>query len=241
MKRVVTLAAVSVLLGLVAHFGIFYFLKFQGPAPRERPDFDSEIEYVGNLARESDPVLQEQGLLYDSAPLFMPTRWNLGSEMGSVASLREATEVFAIFPPELSLPDSPPQIRDSIKGAPPMPLQELPQGPAFIMAPFGRVSANSGESSPASMIVEARPLDSQRVADSVRIPIPESLIQQVPPSLWSPARLHLQLKEGRPIGWPVVASGSGFTEWDEALQQYVGSLGFYRYLRNGYYLITVYP
>lgn len=241
MKRVVTLAAVSVLLGLVAHFGIFYFLKFQGPAPRERPNADSEIEYVGNLARESDPVLKEQGLLYDSAPLFMPTRWNLGSEMGSVASLREATEVFAIFPPELSLPEAPPGIRDSREGSQPVPLQELPQGPTFIMAPFGRVPENIGESSPSFIILEARRLDNQKAGGAVRVPVPESLSQQVPRSLWTPARLHLQLLEGRPLGWPVVASSSGFTEWDESLQQYLASLEFYRYLRNGYYLITVYP
>jgi hypothetical protein len=241
MKRVVTLAAVSVLVGIVAHLGIFYFLKFQGPAARERPESDSEIEYVGNLASESDPVLREQGLLFDSAPLFMPTRWNLGSEMGSVASLREATEVFAIFPPELSLPEAEPRILDSITEERMTPLRELPSGPSFVMAAFGRAPGDSEAASPAPMIVEARPLNNQNGTDAVRIRVPGSLAQQGPRSLWSPARFHLQLAEGRPLGRPVVASSSGFTEWDESLQLYVGSLDFYRFLRNGYYLITVYP
>lgn len=241
MRRLVTLAVVSAVMGFVAHFGIFFFLKFQGPVAREQSVGGSEIKYVGNLASESDPVLQEKALLFDSAPLFMPTRWNLGSEMGSVASLREATEVFALFPPQLSLPADPPNLQSTRNADRITPRFELPEGPSFALAPFGRLSPADQGGFPAPMTVEARRIDQGQAETVVRVPVPDRFAPEAPSSLWTPAKLHLHLVEGRPLGRPVVASSSGFTDWDELLQRYLESLEFYKHLRNGYYRVTVNP
>jgi hypothetical protein len=241
MKRITTLALVSVIAGLMAHFGIFYFLEFETPRQRPRPAPAASVEYVGNLGLDSDPVIQEQGLLFDSAPLFMPTSWNLASEMGSVASLREATEVFALFPPELSLPDDPPDIRESVAGDQDLGARELPRGSSFVMAPFGRAGEAPPAAVPAPTALEVRRFHTGVDAETIHLVVPTDIRAQMPQSLSVPVKLHLQLSRGRPVGWPVIARSSGFTEWDEVLQQFIGSLEFTRSLRDGYYLITAYP
>ena len=110
MKPLIPIALFTIFLGLVAHLGVFFLFKIEGPSVLDSEGRGTAMEFVGDLGRGQDPVLREQALLRDSAPVFMPTRWNLASEMTGVASLRESTEVFAPFPPRISLPEAVPDI-----------------------------------------------------------------------------------------------------------------------------------
>jgi len=59
--------------------------------------------------------------------------------------------------------------------------------------------------------------------------------------MWGPVQFFLHVSEGLPVGLPLLGQSSGFAEWDEVLQGFIGSLDFYRNLGDGYYRLAVFP
>lgn len=241
MKRILSVAVISAAGGILAHVGIFYFINIEAPEAQPRPVDSAQFDYLGDLGASSDPVLRQQSQLFDSSPLFMPTRWNLVSEMSDVASLREATEVFSLFVPQLSLPESPAAPEFTAINADFDTKDALPDGPAFLLSRFGRQATELAEVSQSTATISAYRLDSANIQSKKGQVLPESLVDVSPDSLWVPVQFYLQIVEGKPLGVPAVAQSSGFSAWDQALQKYIGSLDFYRTLNNGYFRVIVYP
>lgn len=241
MKRLVPIGVIAILGGIFAHVGIFLVLQIEAPeAPSGNRD-DSGIRYLGDLGVRSDPVLSQQALLLDSAPLFMPTQWNLASRMEEVASLREATEVFSPFTPLLALPRAHPEPEMLQLGSKPPVERLIPEGPAFVLARLGRSPVpDPADPWPASAF-DVVLLGEDGPATMSPIPIPGSLKGGAPKSLWTPAQLFFQMVNGQPAGLPILAKSSGFPEWDRRLQAHIHSPAFYRYLEDGYFRITVHP
>ena len=52
------------------------------------------------------PVIREQSLLFDSAPLFMPTEWNVSVRTDNLYEVERLTPLFSFFPAQISLTDS---------------------------------------------------------------------------------------------------------------------------------------
>ena len=241
MKRILSLAFISILGGLILHIGVFYFIRIEFPSSRSAPEDPVHVHYVGNSGIRLNPALGEQAFLQDSAPLFMPTKWNLVSQMDDVASLREATEVFSQYEPVLTLSDSSPATFSLLPSESVPPEIALPEGPAFYLARFGRQPKD-----PLPGIFSESSLQSTLLGEAVdhtlRLSaLPDSLRQLSPETLWPPVWFYLHLVHGSPLGKPVISGSSGFTDWDQALQAYIGSLDYYRSLKSGYYRITVYP
>jgi hypothetical protein len=241
MKRFSSIAYASILGGILLHVAVFTVIRIQGPIERPRFEQPAEIHFVGNLNEEAEPSILQQAALYDSAPLFMPTQWNLVSEMSEVASLRGATELFAAFPAELRLPADHPPSPGNYE-APMDPLgDQLPKGPAFVLSRMGLVRLETRTSaSPGPSVVFER-LDSSVVKGPEPIILPDAVQVMAPPALWSPVQFQFQLSGGWPAGLPVLAQSSGFPDWDDALQGYFSSLSFYRQLDDGYYRLSVFP
>lgn len=241
MKGLRALALLAVSLALGAHFGVFYFLGIRAPIPRQPELQILQVAYTGTTEAATDPLFREQAILLDSAPLFMPTRWNLASEMSRVASLQQATEVFAPFEPLLFLPEAfPPepwQDSESAEAKPP----PLPQGSAFVLSPLGRTSPVTFPGSSGSPTVEVVRLSSDTISPVRSIPLPLPLDSGLPPGLWTPARFYLQLIAGFRVGPPLLVQSTGFSDWDAALKDYLGSLDFHHILEPGYYQISVFP
>lgn len=241
MKRLRALALFSVLCALAAHFGIFYFLGIRAPMMRIPAPQRFEVQYLDSSAGYADPVVIQQSILLDSAPLFMPTRWNLASEMSEVASLQQATEVFSPFPPSLDLPGTYPTCPWSPPSGKELQLPVLADDPSLLLARFGREARSVPERVSTSSKVSALRLDGSPELLPVTISLPPSLNQQSPVALWNPVRFYLQITEDIPVGSPLLVQSSGFSEWDEALQSFVGSLEFYRSIESGYYRISIFP
>ena len=241
MKRMLLIVVLASIVGLLAHFGVFFVLRFKDPVDSPSPPARINIQYTGRMATGPNPVLKERGILQDSAPLFMPTRWNLASEMGRVASLREATEVFTEFRPRLSLPDRLPDSGVFPPSDAVLMDDWIPEDPAFVLAAMGREFDEPRKLLGKALILRAQRLDEPGQSSPFTMVLPESLAESVPESLWSPPRLHLHLVEGKALGLPVLAKSSGFTDWDKLIQKFVASLPLYRSLQNGYYDITVFP
>jgi hypothetical protein len=241
MKRLKATALGSILGGTLVHLAVLTVIQIEPPVSREPFEASSEVRYVGNLDREVAPAILQQAALFDSAPLFMPTRWNPASEVSEVASLREATEIFDRFPAELRLPRRRPgfpgQALATTGGSGP----ELPGGPAFVLGRFGRQTIDPEVALSPGATLAIRRLDAEGGLDRSGGPIPAALQALSPPALWTPAQFYLQITEGVPVGLPVLAQSSGFADWDKAIQGFVSSLGFYRQLEDGYYHLWVYP
>lgn len=240
MKALIPIALFTIFLGVVAHLGVFFLFKIEGPSLLDSEERGTAMEFVGDLGHGQDPVLREQALLRDSAPVFMPTRWNLASEMTGVASLRESTEVFASFSPRISLPESIPDILDP--GPSPSPSRELlPDDTSFYLSLLGRIESPSGQTLPSRPVIKAERMGTEVSSRAESSPLPASLNALRPAALWNPARLFLQIQNGKVVGVPLISRSTGFTEWDQALQDHVGSLEFYSRLDDGYYRLTAYP
>lgn len=241
MKRILSVAAISILGGFLAHVGIFYLIRIESPMLKPPPVDPARFDYLGDLGVSSDPVLRQQALLFDSSPLFMPTRWNLVSEMADVASLREATEVFEVFSPHLNIPNLPPDIDPLLTVPKSLDSLHLPEDPSFFLSRFGRRAISLSDPPTSGPSIHAFRLDTSSTAGLSSRPVPSSLEALVPDTLWSPAQFYLQMVHGKVLGVPAIAQSSGFSDWDRALQEFLGSLDFYRDLDSGYYRVTVFP
>ncbi len=241
MKRFSSIAYASILGGILLHLAVFTVIRIQVPPERARFKQPAEIHFMGNLDEDAEPAILQQAALLDSAPLFMPTQWNPVSEMSEVASLRGATELFDAYPADLQLPFARPLSPGSYGGKTASVEEQLPDGPAFILSRLGLVRPEKSEiRSPGSTVVIER-LDSASPLLYPSSVIPSELQDQAPPALWNPVSFFFQLSDGWPAGLPVLAQSSGFPDWDESLQGYVSSLGFYRNLEDGYYRLSVFP
>jgi hypothetical protein len=241
MRRILPIAFISIVGGILAHLSVFLFVHIEVPTiPAEPVDMVS-VQYVGDLGIRANPALREQALLLDSAPLFMPTRSNLVSQMDDVASLREATEVFSPYPPSLTLPESSPGSFPIVSNDGLFSNAFLPGGPTFFLSRFGREPAE-----PLSGLASEPSVQPQRLGGMVNrtlrsTALPDALRRRSPKTLWAPLNIYLHLVNGMPLGQAVIAESSGFSDWDQAVQDFVGSLDYYRSLKSGYYRITVYP
>ena len=241
MKRLRAIALISIPCALVAHFGIFYILGIRAPAMRSPVRQGFEVHYLNSSAETSDPVAVQQSILLDSSPLYMPTRWNLGSDMSEVASLQQATEVFSPFPPDLDLPFSSPEPPWAMPTQEDFQLPALNDEPELLLARFGRVMRLVPENVTSVSNVSALRLDGSPDTSPVKVPLPEALRLLSPDVLWNPVHFHLHIAEDLPVGSPLLVQSSGFSDWDQSLLSFVSSLEFYRFIESGYYRISIFP
>ncbi|MGC9451134.1 MAG: hypothetical protein ACP5I4_06765 [Oceanipulchritudo sp.] len=241
MKRLRTIAFLSIIGGLLVHLAVFTFIHIEAPVGRNPHPRAVPVEYAGHLDRPASPAFREQAALLDGAPLFMPTRWNAASQMSEVGSLREATEIFEVFAPDLALPyftPDPPLEGIAPEGSPDDP---LPSGPAFVLSRFGRSLPGAPAARSRGPAIRIRPLDQARSQDMTSRTLSPALASSAPPVLWDPCRFYVLMDKGIPVGSPLLDQSSGFPDWDEALAAHLSSLSFYRWLPDGYYLLTVFP
>lgn len=241
MKRAYAIASLSVLGGVMVHLMVLLVLQIEGPSARDPYPGQAPIQYVGGLGSGADPALIQRATLRDSAPLFMPTKWNLVSQMDEVASLNQATEIFEPFAPILNLGQSNPVQPAGIPLSGGVSRLRLPDGPAFFLSRFGQLETATVAPEIAGPAFLVSRVGATASSDPGNTPLPPNLVAQAPPGLWNPVQFFLQMENGVPVGLPMVAQSSGFVGWDQSLQRHFTGLGFYRMLKDGYYQIWVYP
>lgn len=227
----------AVIVGVGFHLSLFLLLKIQLP---EEPQPPSELAFVAfeGKAQSESLIVREQGLLFDSSPLFMPTNWNFSSQYDEVASLRESAELYDPFPPELMLPEVEFPL-DTFAMSSPSPELFIPSSPSFIMAKLGRKPRDSAREPGGTSSYEVLNIYTGEII--LRDAIPESLMPLRPDSVWEPVRLYLNMHAGSPVGPPLIVDSSGFPEWDRTLLRYLQNPEFYRHLPDGYFEIHCFP
>jgi hypothetical protein len=243
MSRLRFLAFCTILGGLAIHLLLLLAPWKEGDIPAAGPDALGVLFFPRDGA--TDPVLREQATLLDSAPLFMPTRWNSASQYGEVTSLREATDLFAPYPTRVRLPSDPPPLLES--GFPDHGDPSLASGDATIKMPAWLLAQyRTRPSRPLAPADKPGSVQVTRLADSPSWPqrlffLPGDLASAAPAELWQPAVLHLHLHHGRVVGRAIPRESSGFPAWDRVLARYFSDPPFTRKLPDGYYQIRVFP
>jgi hypothetical protein len=240
-KKILPIASLLTAGGLIVHLGILFLVRMDAPDSAIPQPVSTGVAYVGDPETHADPVLREQAFLQDTAPIFMPTRLNPASRMDSVASLRQAAEVFSPFAPEISLPESV-DLPESLDPAPSRPSEDPgPADPAFILNRYGSQSRSRPPGLDERGVIEVIRMDRESTQYRRIFRIPDRLADRAPDALWTPMRIYLQVDQAKPLGPPVISRSSGFSGWDQAVQDYLASLAFYRLLEDGYFRVILFP
>lgn len=231
-------------LGLLGVGTLLYLFLFVAVPIGEGPTEVEESHFVGYFEQEGDDqrLLQEQAVLLDSKPLFMPTRWNVASSLQNIARLRDEAELFARYEPVVRLgpgrgiPDI-----EALSSATTSVEALLRRHPAYPLRGFGQTEDPEAHA----------PLPDRVAAISVENlsggPAPagfplSGLPEMEPPGrLWNPAAFMLVIDPRTSGGRPLRVASSGNVEWDMALARHLASEAFRQRLAPGYYRVTVGP
>ncbi len=192
---------------------------------------------------DEDTRIREQALLFDSAPLFVPTVWNSASAVDGVASLEEQAELYGPFRPRLRIDavDAPigefaarfrPQALDPLRDV------RMLRGTEG----FGKDSAAVGSApAPRPVRILAEPLAPDGAASEQRLELPESVAEAVPGGLWETPVFFLHIGLSGMVGAPVLSRSSGVEDLDTALRHHLAGADFARRLEPGYFRVTLVP
>ncbi|HBM85213.1 MAG TPA: hypothetical protein DD423_00175 [Opitutae bacterium] len=232
------LLRLALLLGVALHLaGFLFFSVISSPLPQRaaRPSF---VQYVSPDSLASESELEEQAALFDSAPLFIPTRWN-ASQAYSVNLRDAARDQFPEFEPEINL------LRDlqpaSLLFAPglqvsaPIDLLASRFWRFFGGAPSEALVALSESQPIAEIVVLAGP-----IAETVSLPAALTYITAAP--IARPVLYYLRVSaDGVVWGAPTRGRSSGNEAFDAAAAEWLGRAEVRAQLPQGYLSITVFP
>lgn len=185
-------------------------------------------------------ALLADSFLFDSSPLFLPTRWNLSSDLENVASLQTATEVFGPYPPflEISGTQLPPLLQSPVVSLEPI----LIGSNDFYFQPLNyRTSvAPSLDGNGQPVLLLRRVEDGAKI--SAGIELSWELLKIDPPQrLWGPFAAFLLAGERRLLSDPILSRSTGNLIWDETILSALARPDIAARLPDGYYLIQIFP
>lgn len=239
-KVISPLLWVGLLIGVALHLaGFLVFRVTSSPLP-DRGEARPYVEYVSAVSLASDLELEEQAVLFDSAPLFIPTRWN-ASQVISLNSDDVLREQFPEFEPDVDL------------------LTEL-QPSSFLVAQniqvdepidllasrFWRVFAGFAASAiPVEAFLDASPVAEVSVVGqtaSSPLSIPVDLDYTTSSSVARPVVYYLRMSgSGMVVGMPTLGQSSGNQDFDSAAAAWLNRPEVFGQLPVGYLSIQVFP
>lgn len=240
--RPTPLALAAILGGTAVH--VFAIVMVRFPDSAEPPASAVPMPFLRWVddTMDDEPV-REQARLFDSAPFFVPTRWNVASDIDGMASLEEQTVLYSAFPADLLIDRTEaPMVGLLERFRPSVPdlLRDL-----AILRSTESFAATEESASP----IEARPvrLLVEPVArgtagsDEWRMDLPTDLAAAVPGGLWETPVFFLDFTVTGLVGKPVLARGSGNRELDARLLEHLAEPSVTRRFGAGYYRVTLVP
>lgn len=227
----------SLLLGVLVHLaGFFVFRVLSNPLPIQE-ETRPFVQYVSPESLGQGAVLEEQAVLFDSAPLFVPGIWNAAHN--------------------LDLPSSD-------RGLLRFPLYLPPMDVAGSLLPEGLLADQAYEVSSAGDLLDLRYwdlFDGVGLGRSVVAPLPTTGVFAEVRSLKSglvetlstdldilslqatrPVHVFMRIEpDGRLLSGPTLSSRSGDTVFDEAAVEWLSRPDVVGRLPTGYQEIRIYP
>ncbi|MFT4901143.1 MAG: hypothetical protein ACI81V_000410 [Lentimonas sp.] len=233
---------ISLLVGVTVHLvGFFIFRVNTSELPSNQPA-PAWIQYVSPVSLADDLALQEQSELMDSAPLFIPTRWNASQEVG-LQSRARFSQRFPPFEPQIDLFGAlkPEGLRVGFTAAieSPSDLLALRYWPIF--KAFAASEPKPVPYPDATVIAEILRLDrSEDGAMPVELEFDGEALQST--GAERPVNFLLRVSgDGTLVGMPALVESSGSDVFDRAVAIWLQrgeTLGFQQ---PGYFTVRVYP
>ena len=229
---------VLILLGVCAHLvGFLVFRVVLNPLPTREamPPF---VQFVSPSKLLSGAVLEEQAALFDSAPLFVPGKWNASHNLRPLSRERTLLSFSAYGEPQSDF--SAALISEGL----PVGLKSAVTEPSDLLAlrywdlfrGVGQTASVVEELEDTGVFVEVRTVEG-RVVQTLSAEIAVQSLQAIQPTT------YFQRVEagGRVLGRPTLSVSSGDTTFDTAAYTWLVESGFSAGLPAGFFEIRVYP
>ena len=238
-KRILSpFSYVLILLGVCAHLvGFFVFRVVSNPLPTREaiPPF---VQFVSPSTLVSGAVLEEQAALFDSAPLFVPGKWNASHNLRPLSRERTLLSFSAYGEPQSDFSTA--LITEEL----PVGLESAVTEPADLLAlrywdlfrGVGQTASFVEELEDTGVFVEVRTIEG-RVVQTVSAELAVLSMQAIQPTT------YFQRVEagGRVLGRPTLSVSSGDSTFDTAAYTWLVESGFSAGLPAGFFEIRVYP
>tara|TARA_B110000285_G_scaffold166780_1_gene186387 strand:- start:566 stop:1336 length:771 start_codon:yes stop_codon:yes gene_type:complete len=234
------LLRVSLLLGVALHLaGFLIFRVVSSPLP-DRVATRPYVEYVsaGSLAKNRE--LEELAALFDSAPLFIPTRWNASQVL--VVDPRDGMQgQFPEFEPEIQL------LSELQPSSFLVPQNIAVDKPIDLLASrFWRFFAGFAESQrPVVGFPDVAPIAEVSIVGQLaarRLSIPVELSYTTSSSVERPVLYYVRVSgSGLTLSAPTLGRSSGNADFDRAADEWLRRPEMLGQLPQGYLSIKVFP
>lgn len=184
-------------------------------------------------------LLREQAHLFDSAPLFLPTRWNSASSPEVRGLEQSPADLFNPFPARLSYGEADFGL-GMVRGVEGKPLVESLK--VFVDRThtlFGRGPVDQPGLSQRFAVIEI--VDPSREEVVFRSVVPPTGAPVVSNRLWRPVDFLMQVEAIGMVGEPVLVQGSGVEEVDQFLRGALSQIMNQQMLAPGYYRVSAGP
>lgn len=230
----------ALLAGVAVHLaGFLIFRVVSNPLPT-RDDQAAFVRYVSASSLAGDLALEEQAELFDSAPLFVPTKWNAAQNV-SLAQRDRVRERFPEFEPSIDLMKSLDK-SDALIGS-----VDTVEQPSDLLASrhwvyfeqFGQTDATVQAFADSGHFAEVAVVGSPSQS-AVTL---ECLLEFTDPApVNEPVQFYLRVGgDGRRFGEALLAKTSGNEAFDRAAKRWLQLPTTIGRLPAGYLSITVYP
>ena len=229
---------VLILLGVCAHLiGFLVFRVVSNPLPTREamPPF---VQFVSPSTLLSGAVLEEQAVLFDSAPLFVPGKWNASHNLRPLSRERTLLSFSAYGEPQSDFSTA------LISEGLPVGLKSAVTEPSDLLAlrywdlfrGVGQTASVVEELEDTGVFVEVRTVEG-RVVQTVSAELALLSMQAIQPTT------YFQRVEagGRVLGRPTLSVSSGDTTFDTAAYTWLVESGFSAGLPAGFFEIRIYP
>ncbi len=228
---------ISLLLGVCVHLaGFLVFRVISNPLPT-RDQTAPFVQYVSPGSMMSGPELEEQAVLFDSAPLFIPGRWNAAHNLNPPSRDRVLLR-FPSYDPEMDpastlLPESLP-LGQSYAVREPMDLLALRYWDLFRGFALGEAVPVAFEAT--GSFAEVRSATGRVLS---RLPV---ALEMLSTQAVQPVSYFLRVEaSGRVLGRPTLSASSGDSAFDAAVYTWLIGPGVAARLPVGFLEIRVYP
>jgi hypothetical protein len=224
--------------GVLVHLaGFLVFQIVSQPLPDNKNEAPL-LEYLSERAFSGEVELEEQAILFDSAPLFVPTRWSASS--GLFTAQRADQWVFPEYEPEIKLLEDLEPVAlvvDSVDDVV-APEDLLDSRYWEFFTGFARGGESPISLTSSGPIAEIQVLSTQQITkQSVRL-----VMESTSPLAGRPAHFYLRVDAtGRMLSRPRLAESSGVDDFDQAVRQWLQSSVLAADLPVGYLSIRVFP
>ncbi|MBN2068727.1 MAG: hypothetical protein JW739_03735 [Opitutales bacterium] len=227
------------ILGIAVHIVGFICLRMV-PYPEPSEGFrDPFVRFIGDSNVAGHPVMQEQAVLFDSAPLFLPTKWNTAGVFSEVNIADVQTPLFGLYEEQITLnEDTLSPAASYVAFSRPDITNVLGESSFPALRYFGRKPDPLSESvSSADMILQDMMTGQTLSGGTLPQEIQES-IYAVDAS-YSEWLVHADVSGV--VGQPMRLKGSGNIEVDHSIRNFLQDGHFIKPLQIGYFHVVIGP